>query len=87
MTEQQSIELMCPLCGSRHPYRLNVAYAVVHGYEQRGRRPAAQPSERRFRRYFVCPSKSERFVATVVLEETARRPIEELVVDDADGQG
>jgi hypothetical protein len=72
--------LPCPLCGEEHRYPVVVERSVTLGLL--GLREALPEVHRQFVRSFSCPTKVERFQATLRLTETARSRIKTVTVRD-----
>lgn len=80
MAEPSQVTLPCPLCDEEHRYPVVVERSRTMGLQ--GRREPPPPVYREFVRTFICPTRGERFQATLRLSETAARRIKAVTVRD-----
>ncbi|MBN1186445.1 MAG: hypothetical protein JXB49_29485 [Bacteroidales bacterium] len=82
---ERDIEILridrCPICNESHSYNLKVKRThiikmLIPGEERE------QPIARRYTRYFFCPSKQEKFQATITLYDTSWDRIEAVDIID-----
>lgn len=76
MAREENLEISnCPLCGSKHIYKLKVERTYVAKMRDPmydlGERPEPGPEPVRVTRIFICPIKNKKFQALFVLYQTS----------------
>ena len=71
------VTITCPLCGQDHVYPLSVQRSRSLGMATPDQ---ASARTRSFQRFFICPTKSARFKATLSLSDNALNTIDEVDV-------
>jgi hypothetical protein len=77
MSDLQRLRLHCPLCPKEHTYPILVERSIVMALQEGGTPVELEVS---FVRFFMCPTKSEQFRATITLSETALNRVEGVTV-------
>lgn len=75
--DDESITLDCPLCAQTHQYRLRIGRMTIRYMNGK----YGPWYDKEFTRVFVCPVKSDKFEATLVLSESRENLITTIDAD------